>query len=345
MLKAPSLSRVSNNDNIYIGGIHTLKHRKTLDEVGITHIVSVLKYDFKNFKNEGKYEHLRIEVNDMEDVNLLEEFENSGAWIEAALKDGKDGRPGSVFVHCAMGISRSVTIVLAYLLRKNPELSVADALALVRQSRPKAHPNDGFMSQLELYKAMGFPRDIEAHHLYQQWIYQKNMDSALLSGNRPNIIRFRDEKELIAGPTETPQPDVVPELRCKKCRRILATSSYFVKHDSKTQLSTESLTTAQATPAQSDTSCTSHFVEALSWMRPTLEEGELKGRLICPNSKCSAQVGRYSWQGQRCSCNVWVCPSFSLQKSRCDEVLTPSLQKGDSACRQIALGIRYPPKV
>lgn len=56
-------------------------------------------------------------------------------------------------------------------------------------------------------------------------------------------------------------------------------------------------------------------------MRPALGEGLLQGRLECPNSKCRAQLGRYAWQGLKCSCGVWVCPAFSVQKSRVDEVV------------------------
>lgn len=55
-------------------------------------------------------------------------------------------------------------------------------------------------------------------------------------------------------------------------------------------------------------------------MRPALEQGLLNGRLECPNQKCQAQIGRYAWQGMRCSCGVWVCPAFSLQKGRVDEI-------------------------
>jgi len=56
-------------------------------------------------------------------------------------------------------------------------------------------------------------------------------------------------------------------------------------------------------------------------MRPALEQGLLNGRLECPNPKCGAQIGRYVWQGMKCSCGVWVCPAFSLQKGRVDEVI------------------------
>lgn len=61
--------------------------------------MSVLKYDFKDFEDWDKYEHLNIGVDDVDDENLLEEFENTGSWIENGLKEGKDEKKGSVLVH------------------------------------------------------------------------------------------------------------------------------------------------------------------------------------------------------------------------------------------------------
>ena len=87
-------------------------------------------------------------------------------------------------------------------------------------------------------------------------------------------------------------------------------------------------------------------------MRPTLSEQLLSGRLECPNPKCEAQVGRYAWQGMRCSCGVWVCPAFSLQKGRVDEVtIKPAEATGGKAGngdegvveKMRGLGIRLPP--
>lgn len=79
----------------------------SLQKNNITHIVSVLKYDFKNFNIDwNKYKHLQIEVDDVEDENLLGEFETTGAWIEEALKgfgvvEGEEGekKKGAVLVH------------------------------------------------------------------------------------------------------------------------------------------------------------------------------------------------------------------------------------------------------
>jgi dual specificity phosphatase 12 len=53
-------------------------------------------------------------------------------------------------------------------------------------------------------------------------------------------------------------------------------------------------------------------------MRPELEQGKVEGRLECP--KCKTNVGKYAWQGMRCSCGSWVIPAITLAKGKVDEV-------------------------
>lgn len=78
--------------------IFTLRRKSALEKTGITHIVSVLKYDFKDFEDWDKYEHLSIEVDDVDDENLLGEFERTGKFIEEGLSE-KDGKKGGILVH------------------------------------------------------------------------------------------------------------------------------------------------------------------------------------------------------------------------------------------------------
>jgi len=139
--------------------------------------------------------------------------------------------------------------------------------------------------------------------------------------------------------------------------RTLATTPYLVDHiptPSKTQaLSTDgpiSSLNPSLPPPPLHSACTHHFLHPVSWMRPALEQGLLSGRLECPNPKCGGQLGRYAWQGMRCSCGVWVCPAFSLQKGRVDEVtkkiehgVSKSGNVGDRAEIGTGHGIRLPP--
>jgi atypical dual specificity phosphatase len=53
-------------------------------------------------------------------------------------------------VHCLMGISRSATVVSAYLVATK-KIPGANAIAFVQKKRPIACPNLGFRKQLDIY--------------------------------------------------------------------------------------------------------------------------------------------------------------------------------------------------
>lgn len=271
-------------------------------------------------------------------------------------------KPGSVFVHCAMGKSRSVTAVVAYLLWEYPhrygltpsnmarpdeeiaQKAVQAAVDWVRKTREIAEPNPGFMQQLEMWVRMGRPADtddaVERHGTYQRWVWEREVEESAKIGKKPDWIRFEDEEADGDKQQETASQDEPhKELRCKKCRRVLVTQQFIIPHQKKQRGK------QQAPP------CPHHFVEPLSWMRPTLEEGELDGRLTCPNARCGSNIGRYAWQGFKCSCGEWVCPAISMSASRVDEVVTrnpaatgSSRQGGAGGIdSRAALDIRMPP--
>jgi dual specificity phosphatase 12 len=73
-------------------------------------------------------------------------------------------------------------------------------------------------------------------------------------------------------------------------------------------------------PLLSSTNCSSYFTEPLSWMSSQLEDGQLGGRLVCPNKKCGAKIGSFDWAGLQCSCGAWVTPGFSISASKVDEI-------------------------
>lgn len=103
--------------------------------------------------------------------------------------------------------------------------------------------------------------------------------------------------------------------RLRRHRRPLATSQYLTSHGI-TPISNDQ--SEGASPVAPSPKCAHYFLDPLSWMRPELEQGKLEGRLECP--KCHTNVGKYAWQGMRCSCSEWVLPAISLSKSRTDEV-------------------------
>lgn len=66
--------------------------------------------------------------------------------IEAALQSNNGS--GKILVHCSAGISRSPTIVAAYLM-KHRNMSLRAALGQIVRARPQASPNPGFLRQLK----------------------------------------------------------------------------------------------------------------------------------------------------------------------------------------------------
>ena len=115
---------------------------------------------------------------------------------------------------CAMGKSRSATVVIAYLMQKH-NISPSDALAHVRQARSIAEPNEGFWKQLELYSEMQTPDNVEETPAYQRWVYQRELELSRACAQAPEAdkIRFEDEHA-------TEQTSGF-EMRCRKCRLVV----------------------------------------------------------------------------------------------------------------------------
>jgi protein-tyrosine phosphatase len=54
---------------------------------------------------------------------------------------------GKVLVHCFAGVSRSATIVIAYMMQEHG-MNYHSAFKFVKSKRPFINPNEGFRTQL-----------------------------------------------------------------------------------------------------------------------------------------------------------------------------------------------------
>lgn len=59
-----------------------------------------------------------------------------------------DETPGAVLVHCAAGVSRSATLVIAYLMKRKG-MPFLEAYSFVKERRPIIRPNEGFLIKLQ----------------------------------------------------------------------------------------------------------------------------------------------------------------------------------------------------
>lgn len=135
---------------VAVGSIDAIRSVSALKAAGITHVVSVLSAD-KRLSVEPLHRagiaHTRIAADDATTTPLLSHFDDVCTLIDAARADR-----GGVLVHCQAGISRSVTLVLAYLVRRLG-WTPTEALEHARAVRPQAAPNVGFMQQLDVWAA------------------------------------------------------------------------------------------------------------------------------------------------------------------------------------------------
>ena len=101
--------------------------------------------------------HTVISLKDSTDANLLGVLPESRSKIDSALLPAASGSSGARFclVHCAKGRSRSVSIVVAYLMATFPgrfNSSFDEALNHVKETYPWAQPNIGFALALRRYE-------------------------------------------------------------------------------------------------------------------------------------------------------------------------------------------------
>ena len=130
-------------DFLFLGSLRTAQTPLVYEDLNIGFVLTAGR-GLEVQLTEGM-RHLELVVDDIpgaaSDIEPL--FEEAFSFIEEARKARK-----GILIHCFAGLSRSVTITVAYLMKTLFPMTRDDALALVRQSRPAAEPNRGFMETL-----------------------------------------------------------------------------------------------------------------------------------------------------------------------------------------------------
>jgi hypothetical protein len=131
-------------ENLYLGDAQSSLNINFLREKNITAIVTVMP-DIHPFRSNPEYSHFRfhhIPIHDKLDVNICEHIYACTEFIQKCHFYGIN-----VYVHCAMGISRSVSFVIAYLMQTY-KITFQNAYKIVKEQRPQADPNMSFICQL-----------------------------------------------------------------------------------------------------------------------------------------------------------------------------------------------------
>ena len=111
-------------DTIYLGNVEAAFDIPKLKKLGIRKILTVMSA-FGNHYSENAFIHKTIDIDDDYESNIICYFKECLLFM---------GGYDKVFVHCAAGMSRSATIVVAYLMWKR-KLSLNEAIKFVKKKK------------------------------------------------------------------------------------------------------------------------------------------------------------------------------------------------------------------
>jgi protein-tyrosine phosphatase len=150
--------------NIYLSGMVPLQSNKiyqTLHPLNVKTIISmtlgkpisVAQYVEEEAKLGNQILHFHFPLDDITTANISQYFKRTNKILDLCLAEGSN-----VLVHCMAGISRSSTIICAWILhrttsdtRPNSVANVERVVSKLRTMRPIVNPNRGFRESLILF--------------------------------------------------------------------------------------------------------------------------------------------------------------------------------------------------
>ena len=130
---------------LYLGNYKHSSDNKELKKLKINYILNCA-IECHNYNLPKNIKELHLKVKDSETFDILNYFDTANEFINKCKLMG-----GICLVHCKLGVSRSTTFVIAYLI-KYANLTTDEAFAFVKSKRSSIKPNDGFMRQLYMYE-------------------------------------------------------------------------------------------------------------------------------------------------------------------------------------------------
>jgi protein-tyrosine phosphatase len=141
-------------DGIYVGSALSARNAVVLRKLNVSVFINAARgkdgrYVDQNNVSASNYqpEFLTLNMRDDDTQTLRPAIDTACACLEKAVAAGK-----KTIVYCQMGVSRSVTVISAYLI-KNHQMSPLEAIEFIRQQRCQADPIPHFVAQLEDFAA------------------------------------------------------------------------------------------------------------------------------------------------------------------------------------------------
>ena len=130
---------------LFLGNFENACDIKELRRNNITYILNCA-IECKNKTLPKSINELHLDVRDEPEFNIIKYFDKSNAFINKVRTEG-----GSILVHCKMGLSRSPSFIIAFLI-KYYGFTVDSAISFLKRKRPYVNINHGFIEQLHQYE-------------------------------------------------------------------------------------------------------------------------------------------------------------------------------------------------
>ncbi|KAF8609804.1 hypothetical protein BDV93DRAFT_518559 [Ceratobasidium sp. AG-I] len=208
-------------ENLWVGDFGAATSIELLEEAGVKYVVSCMRGKVRVHETMRKHQ---IPLDDTEEQDVLAYLPATIAFIQNALVSG-DG----VLIHCMAGMSRSATIAAAYLMHSQG-LDPTGALELIREVRPVIQPNPSFLHQLEVFHAAYCKITKRDKNIREYYIERTAKE--VINGDGSTL-----EMSMLTNFPRTPTASAPAtpggphrRIRCKMCRRELATREHMMDH-------------------------------------------------------------------------------------------------------------------
>ncbi|KAF8637468.1 hypothetical protein AX16_010796 [Volvariella volvacea WC 439] len=206
---------------LWIGDLVSALDTETLKRNGISSVLTAMRGTVTI--NDTLMRH-QILLDDTLDADILVHLPPSIQFIEKELEKGR-----GVLVHCQAGVSRSATIVAAYLMYSR-DISADEALEIIREKRPIVEPNENFLHQLEVfYTSKG---NISRRSKPVRMFYMERAMQEIMNGDGSQLETDMFAKFPRTPSDSVPSTPIMPRrrIRCKMCRQELATREHMIDH-------------------------------------------------------------------------------------------------------------------
>jgi len=186
-------------------------------------------------------EYHQVDIVDLDYRDLLTYFPQTCKLIAVSV-----AKKRPILVHCRAGMSRSATVVCAYIM-KTQNKSAIDAINFVRQRRNCIRPNVGFVQQLRHFHRMNYTLNANDRQ-FRQFLL-----SSYFREENPNHIIFKYFDRLAMAEKMTPNLISGRAIVCSKCKQTVFREINVIVN------------------SEPINGCTLMYVEPQKWMTTTLE--------------------------------------------------------------------------